>query len=78
MNNTKIGGRISEIDIIRFVLERLNDNAVGRKFKMGLNENFLWYKPLNEMSKLINEEYLYDEETYELKRSKFYTNRCNY
>ena len=71
MNNTKIGGRISEIDIIRFVLERLNDNAVGRKFKMGLNENFLYYKPLNEMSKLINEEYIYDDETYELNAVDF-------
>lgn len=71
MNNTKIGGRISEIDIMRFVLERLNDNAVGRKFKMGLNENFLYYKPLNEMSKLINEEYIYDDETYELNAVDF-------
>jgi len=65
MNNTKIGGRISEIDIIRFVLERLNDNAQGIKFRMGLTENFLWYKPMSELSKLINKDYLYDEETYE-------------
>lgn len=71
MNNTKIGGRISEIDLTRFILERLNDNVQNVNFKMGLSNNLFWYKPYNELSKFINKDFIYNDDTYETNEIDF-------
>lgn len=65
MNNTKIGGRISEIDIILFLLEKFNEIAPDMKFRMGIdNDNLVWYKPNSPFSRIISEELVYDKDTY--------------
>ena len=71
MNNTKIGGRISEIDIIKFLLQKFNENHRGIKFKMGLNDDLFWYRPYYSQSKYIDEEYTFNEDTYQQEKSNF-------
>lgn len=80
MNNTKLGGRISEIDINIFLLEKFNQIANGNVvFKMGLDNVMLnWYKPIaSNTARFINEGYFYNYETYQNVKYDFVPTELN-